>query len=78
MLELARHDAQGLHEKIGDTIADGEHATWADLEAVKADIMALSAKMASVAEGQSASVTSGLLTAIAGWTCPRYYEPIYT
>ena len=64
MLELARRDAQELHKKISDNIAKAEHATWAEVKAVQADINALGLKMKAVSEDQSDTAKAGIKTAI--------------
>lgn len=64
VLEMARHDAQELHKKISANIAKAEHATWADVKTVQADIGALGAKMKTLASDQSDTVKAGLKTAM--------------
>jgi hypothetical protein len=64
MLEMARHDAQELHKKISGNIASAEHATWADVKAVQADINALGVKMKTLAADQAADVKAGIQAAI--------------
>jgi hypothetical protein len=64
VLELARHDAQELHKKISSNIAKAEHATWAEVKAVQADINALGLKMKTLAEDQSDAAKAGIKTAI--------------
>lgn len=64
MLEKARYDAQELHKKISANIASAEHATWADVKAVQADINALGVKMKTLAADQAADVKTGITAAI--------------
>lgn len=64
ILEKARRDAQELHKKISANIASAEHATWADVKSVQADINALGDKMKTLAADQSDAVKSGIKAAI--------------
>lgn len=64
VLETARHDAQDLHKKISANIAKAEHATWADVKAVQADITRLADRMKTAAADQSADVKAGIKAAI--------------
>ena len=64
MLEKTRHDAQELHKKISGNVAKEEHATWADVKAVQADINALGVKMKTLAADQAADVKTGITAAI--------------
>jgi dUTPase len=64
MLEKARYDAQELHKKISANMAKAEHATWADVKAVQADINALGIKMKTVAADQADDVKTGIKAAI--------------
>ncbi len=64
VLEMTRHDAQALHKKISANIAKAEHATWADVKAVQADITALGAKMTLLASDQADEVKTGIKAAI--------------
>jgi hypothetical protein len=63
-LELARHDAQELHKKISDNMVKAEHATWADVKAVQADIIDLGARMKTLAVDQADAVKSGITAAV--------------
>lgn len=63
-LELARHDAQELHKRISDNIAEADRATWAEVKAIQADNMALVARMQTLTEDQSSAVKSGIKAAI--------------
>jgi hypothetical protein len=63
-LEVARHDAQELHKKISGNIASADHATWAEVKAVQADVIALGARMKTLAEDQADAVKSGIKAAI--------------
>ena len=64
VLELARHDAQQLHKKISGNIAKAEHATWADVKAVQAEINALVARMKTLAADQADDAKAGIKAAI--------------
>ncbi len=64
MLEKARHDAQELHKKISANIAKAEHATWADVKAVQADINALGDKMKTLAADQADDAKAGIKAAV--------------
>jgi dUTPase len=64
MLEKARYDAQELHKKISANMAKAEHATWADVKAVQADINALGIKMKTLAADQADDVKTGIKAAI--------------
>lgn len=64
VLENTRHDAQTLHKKIAANMASAEHATWADVKAVQADVTALGAKMKALADDQADAVKAGIKTAI--------------
>lgn len=64
ILEKARYDAQELHKKISANMAKAEHATWADVKAVQADINALGDKMKTVAADQADEVKTGIKSAI--------------
>ena len=64
VLELARHDAQALHKKISANIAKAEHATWADVKAVQAEINALVARMKTLAADQADDAKAGIKAAI--------------
>ena len=64
VLELARHDAQQLHKKISGNIAKAEHATWADVKAVQAEINALVARMKTLAADQADDAKTGIKAAI--------------
>lgn len=64
VLELARHDAQELHKKISGNIAKAEQATWADVKAVQADVIALGERMKALAEDQSDAAKSSIKAAI--------------
>jgi dUTPase len=65
VLETARIDAQELHKKISANMAKAEHATWADVKAVQADINALGLKMKTLAADQVDEVKTGIKSAIA-------------
>ena len=64
MLEKARHDAQELHKKISGNIAKAEHATWADVKAVQADINTLGDKMKTLAADQADDAKTGIKAAV--------------
>jgi hypothetical protein len=64
VLELARHDAQDLHKKISGNIASAQHATWAEVQGVQADIKALGARMKDLAGDQSDQAKAGIKAAI--------------
>lgn len=64
VLDLARHDAQELHKKISANISKAEHATWADVKAVQAEINALVARMKTLAADQSDDAKAGIKAAI--------------
>lgn len=64
VLEMARHDAQELHKKISGNIAKAEHATWAEVKAVQADIKALGLKMKTLAEDQPDAAKASIKMAI--------------
>lgn len=64
VLEMTRIDAQNLHKKISDDIAKAEKATWADVKAVQADIVALGSKMKTLAADQADDVKAGIKAAI--------------
>lgn len=64
ILEKARYDAQELHKKISANMAKAEHATWADVKAVQADINALGDKMKTLAADQADEVKTGIKSAI--------------
>ena len=64
VLEKARHDAQELHKKISANMAKAEHATWADVRAVQADVNALGEKMKTLTADQAADVKTGIKAAI--------------
>lgn len=64
VLEMTRHDAQELHKKIRANIASAEHATWANVKVVQADIATLGAKMKALAADQAEDVKAGIKTAI--------------
>lgn len=64
VLELARNDAQALHKKISGNIAKAEHATWADVKAVQAEINALVARMKTLAADQADDAKAGIKAAI--------------
>lgn len=64
VLELARHDAQQLHKKISGNIAKAEHATWADVKVVQAEINALVARMKTLAADQADDAKAGIKAAI--------------
>jgi len=63
VLDLARHDAQELHKKISDNMAQAKAATWADVHAVQTEAHALMTKMKGAAEGQADAVKAGLTEA---------------
>jgi hypothetical protein len=65
VLEMTRIDAQELHKKISDNMAKAEKATWADVKAVQADIVALGSKMKTLAADQADDVKAGIKAAIA-------------
>jgi hypothetical protein len=64
VLEMTRIDAQNLHKKISANMAKAEHATWADVKAVQADINALGVKMKTLAADQADDVKAGIKAAI--------------
>ena len=64
VLEMARHDAQKLHEKINDDIAKAGHATWADVTSVQADVAALVVKMKALVKDQAATEKAAITAAI--------------
>jgi hypothetical protein len=64
VLEVARHDAQELHKKISANIAKAEHATWADVKAVQAEINALVARMKTLGADQADDAKAGIKAAI--------------
>jgi hypothetical protein len=64
VLEMTRHDAQELHKKISANIAKAEQATWADVKAVQADVVALGAKMKTLATDQADDVKTGIKAAV--------------
>ena len=64
VLEKARHDAQELHKKISANMAKADHATWADVRAVQADVNALGEKMKTLTADQAADVKTGIKAAI--------------
>jgi hypothetical protein len=64
VLELARHDAQELHKKISANVSKAEHATWADVKAVQAEINALVARMKTLAADQADDAKAGIKAAI--------------
>lgn len=51
-LDIARRDAQELHKKISANIAKAEKASWADVAAIQAEAVSLTAKMKAIADGQ--------------------------
>ncbi len=63
-VERARYDAQELHKKINANISKADHATWAEVKAIQADISALGARMKVLAEDQADAVKSGIKVAI--------------
>ncbi|SEN55508.1 hypothetical protein SAMN04488003_1216 [Loktanella fryxellensis] len=65
MLDVARCDAQDLHKKISANIAKAEHATWADVTAIQAEIATLVSKMQALAADQAGDVKAGIGAAIA-------------
>lgn len=64
VLEMTRIDAQNLHKKISANMAKAEHATWADVKAVQADINALGVKMKTLAADQAEDVKAGIKASI--------------
>ncbi len=64
VLEMTRIDAQNLHKKISANMAKAEHATWADVKAVQADINTLGVKMKTLAADQADDVKNGIKAAI--------------
>jgi hypothetical protein len=64
VLEVARHDAQELHKKISANIAKAEHATWADVKAVQAEINALVARMKTLGADLADDAKAGIKAAI--------------
>jgi hypothetical protein len=64
-LDLVRRDAQDLHKKISANIAKAETATWADVQAVQADAIALGARMKSIADGEVDAMKADVKAAIA-------------
>jgi len=67
-LETTRHDAQELHKKISTQLVMAEQATWADVKAVQADIIALGAKMRVLAGDQADDVRAVIDAAVAKLT----------
>jgi hypothetical protein len=65
VLEEARHDAQRLYKKISTNIDTVEATTLADVKAAQADILALAARIKTLASDQADSVKTGLTTAAA-------------
>ena len=65
LLDTTRHDAQELHKKISANMAKAEHATWAEVKAVQADVSALARKMATLATDQADAAKEGTKAAIA-------------
>jgi hypothetical protein len=63
-LDLVRRDAQDLHKKISANIAKAEAATWADVQAVQAEAVALGAKMKSIADGEADAMKADVKAAI--------------
>ena len=64
VLEMARNDAQELHKKISADITKAEHATWADVKAVQADVIALGAKMKALAIDEAEDVKISIKAAV--------------
>jgi hypothetical protein len=64
ILEMTRIDAQNLHRKISANMASAEHATWADVKALQADINALVVKMKTLVAGQTDDVKAGITSVI--------------
>jgi hypothetical protein len=64
VLEMTRIDAQNLHRKISANMASAEHATWADVKALQADINALVVKMKTLVAGQTDDVKAGITSVI--------------
>lgn len=63
-LEKARKDAQSLHKQISDNIAKADDATWADVKAAKAQMLALANRMKTLAADQADVVKITFTSAI--------------
>ncbi|MEO8245181.1 MAG: nitroreductase family protein [bacterium] len=64
VFETTRRDSQDLHKKILANIASAKGQTWTDVKTMQAEVLALAARMKTIAEDQSDAIKAGLRAAI--------------